>query len=104
VVVPLVRREPDILMFVVADAAPIMRLVTGLLASELRRHAPGVDDARARHAAETLFRLAVSFALMPASTLPLDDDEAARAALHDLFDPFLGSVLDTASVPARERR
>ncbi len=91
--VPLARREPDLLMFVIEDSAPIMQLVTGLLVAELRRHAAVLDEDRARHAAETLFRLAVSFVLMPSSTLPFDDDAAARSALHHLFDPFLRSLL-----------
>jgi len=93
--VPLMRREPDLLMFVVGDAAPIMQLVTGLLVAELRRHTGVADEDRARHGAEILFRLAVSFVLMPSSTLPLADEAAARTALHQLFDPFLASALGT---------
>ena len=91
-IVPLVRSEPDLLMFVLGDAGPIMELVTGLLVTELRRQVPHVDVERARHGAETVFRLAISFALLPASTLPLDDDEAARRTLHELFDPLLNGV------------
>lgn len=112
---PLLRSEPDLLLFLVTDAGPILDMVTGLMVQQLRRLAAGsgigsgigsdtnadtpndtpadIDAQQARHGAEVVFRLTVSFVLMPETTLPLDDPVAGRAALHALFDPLLREVL-----------
>lgn len=87
----LLRSEPDLLMFLIEDAGPATELVTTILVGQLVKI---TGDARidldlARHGAEVLFRLAVSFVLMPTSTIPLNDDGASRAILHSLFDPLL---------------
>ena len=97
-VVALLRSEPDLLMLLISDAGPVLDLVTGLMAAQLRtavQRAGGqdVDLGAARHGAEIVFRLAVSFVLMPSSTLPFDDPVAASAAVHDLFDPLLAPLL-----------
>ena len=90
---PLLRSEPDLLMFLVTDAGPVLELVTGLMMHQLRNVASAseidIDTQRARHGAEIVFRLAVSFVLMPETTLPLDDPAAARDLLHGFFDPIL---------------
>ncbi|MHB1138248.1 MAG: TetR/AcrR family transcriptional regulator [Microthrixaceae bacterium] len=97
-VVSLLRSEPDLLMFLISDAGPVLDLVTGLMAEQLRisvRRAGGgeIDLVAARHGAEIVFRLAVSFVLMPSSSLPLLDRDAASAAVHQLFDPLLAPFL-----------
>jgi AcrR family transcriptional regulator len=101
-IVPLLRTEPDLLMFLVSDAGPALELVTGLMVAQLLATspiAPAIDPEAARHGAEVVFRLAVSFLLMPDSTLPLDDPAAARRTLHGLFDP----LLDQLTAPADRR-
>lgn len=98
-IVPLLRTEPDLLMFLISDSGPALQLITGLMVSQLESSIGSavssggdpvaIDLAQARHGAEIVFRLAVSFLLMPDSTLPLDDPTAARVTLHGLFDPLL---------------
>lgn len=90
----LVRSEPDLLLFLVDDAAPAIELVTTNLLSQLVKAtgSANIDVDLARHGAEILFRLAVSFVLMPSSTIPLNDDGASRAILHSLFDPLLEGI------------
>ena len=97
--VSLLRSEPDLLMFLISDAGPVLELVTGLMANQLRtsleRTGGGeIDLVAARHGAEIVFRLAVSFVLMPDTTLPLSDPDAARATVHALFDPLLAPLVD----------
>jgi TetR/AcrR family transcriptional repressor of uid operon len=91
---PLLRSEPDLLMFLVTDAGPVLDMVTGLMVAQLQSVASGteIDSQRARHGAEIVFRLTVSFVLMPETTLPLDEPVAARESLHALFDPLLREV------------
>ena len=91
---PLLRSEPDLLMFLVTDAGPVLDMVTGLMVAQLQSVASDsrVDTQRARHGAEIVFRLTVSFVLMPETTLPLDEPAAARDSLHGLFDPLLRQV------------
>lgn len=93
---PLLRSEPDLLMFLVTDAGPVLELVTGLMMHQLRNVASAseidIDTQRARHGAEIVFRLAVSFVLMPETTLPLDDPAAAQDLLHGFLDPMLHEV------------
>ncbi|MEI2639181.1 MAG: TetR/AcrR family transcriptional regulator [Microthrixaceae bacterium] len=93
-----IRSEPDLTIFLLKDSYPAIDLVTGVLVGLLVEATgsglngpPGgtVDPEKARHAAEIVFRLAISFVLVPTSTLPLDDRDAARKALHTIFDPLL---------------
>jgi AcrR family transcriptional regulator len=97
---PLLRSEPDLLMFLVADSGPVLELVTSLMVFHLQAAvAPRkVDADAARHGAEVVFRLAVSFVLMPDSTLPFDDPADARTALHALLDPLLAGLLAPQAV------
>jgi len=92
---PLLRTEPDLLMFLVADSGPVLELVTSLMVVHLQAAvAPqAVDTDAARHGAEVVFRLAVSFVLMPDTTLPLGEPDRARASLHALLDPMLAELL-----------
>ncbi len=87
----LIRSEPDLLLFLVQDAGPAIELVTSNLVAQLVKATGGanIDPDLARHGAEVLFRLAVSFVLMPSSTIPLDDEVVSRKILHSLFDPLL---------------
>lgn len=107
-IVPLLRTEPDLLMFLVSDAGPALELVTGLMVAQLLATSPDggveIDPEQARHGAEIVFRLAVSFVLMPDSTLPLDDPAAARVALHGLFDPLLTPLTSGARTHAGATR
>jgi len=96
-VIRLVRQEPELLRLVTVDGGPLIVLATDLLVAAAVEEAARTDDPdavrpdgeEARHLAEVLIRLATSLALAPQSTLPLDDDTAARAALHRLLDPLL---------------
>lgn len=86
---PLVRSEPELMRLVTVEAGPLVQVAVEALVAEHRR-ATGVEPTdRVRHTAELLVRVASSLVLAPESTLPLHDDEAARAALHALLDPLL---------------
>lgn len=88
------RSEPDLLAFLIEDSYPAIQLVTGLMVDQLLRstEASSVDTTGARHVAEVVFRLAVSFVSMPGTTLPLADGDAARKALHSIFDPLVEAI------------
>ncbi len=90
----LIRSEPDLLLLLVDDGVPAVEMVTQILVTQLvsLMGAQAVDVERATHGAEVLFRLGISFVLMPGSTLPLQDDNEARLALHAVFDPLLRGV------------
>lgn len=86
------RSEPDLMVFLMRNAYPATEAVTTLMIGELLRSTKdpaSVDIGMARHVAEVVFRLAVSFVSVPGTTLPLDDREAARAALYSIFHPLL---------------
>jgi AcrR family transcriptional regulator len=91
---PLLRRltrdEPGALLaelraglFDVARAATAARLRAAQRAGEL-------GDVDADHAAELLVRLALSFALLPDTGLPLGDDRRLRALARDMVAPVVG--------------
>lgn len=86
------RSEPDLMIFLMENAYPAAEAVTTLMIGELLRSTKDpttVDLELARYVAEIVFRLAVSFVSVPGTTLPLDDREAARAALYSIFHPLL---------------
>lgn len=86
-----VRSEPDLLVFLGEESTAAVTLVTSVMVTQLLAASDPaqVDQETARHVAEVVFRLAVSFVSLPGSTLPLDDPEQARRALHKLFDPLV---------------
>jgi len=98
--VRLARSEPELLGLIVTDSGPMMDLATTVMVGHLERlHGVGRSPAevtRARAVAEILIRLALSFALMPGSSLPLDDDAASRRLLHGILDPVLAPPIHTA--------
>lgn len=87
--VPLVRSEPELLRLVTAEAGPLVQVAVTFLVEEGARASGRPTTDEARHVAELLVRLAFSLAVAPASSLPLDEDGAARVALHTLLDPLL---------------
>lgn len=89
---PLLCDEPDLLRLVTVEAGPLITTAAAFLVEEHQRLTGEVPDAHARHTAELLVRLATSLLLTPESSIPLEDDDAARAALHALFDPLLTSA------------
>lgn len=90
-ILDMIRSEPDLLLFLVEDGVPAIEIVTQIMVGQLVSAvgADTVDLERATYGAEVLFRLGMSFVLMPGSTLPLDDEDEARLALHTIFDPLL---------------
>lgn len=85
----LVRREPELLRLVTVDAGPLVLMASELLLDvDERMNGRRRTDA-SRHTAEVLVRLATSLVIAPESSLPLDDEDAARRALHALLDPLL---------------
>lgn len=86
---PLVRSEPELLRLVTVEAGPLVQVAVELLVEEDARATGRPPTAGARHAAELLVRFASSLALAPETSLPLDDDDGARRALHALLDPLL---------------
>lgn len=88
----LVRSEPELLALLTIDGGPVVAAARDFLVA-----AYGADDDHITHGhiamvAEMLVRLAISLVLTPETALPLDDDEAARAALHRLLDPLLAPL------------
>ena len=80
---PLRPHEPETALEALnADGGAIFALSRGFTAGLLREaQARGeVGALDADHAAELLVRLGVSFVLIPATALPLDDEEAARGS------------------------
>lgn len=88
------RHEPEAALTALnADGAAILSMSREFVASRLReakgrRELPeGVD---AEHVAELVVRLALSFLLMPQSSLPLDDPEEVAETARTLIAPMLG--------------
>lgn len=90
--VSLLRSEPDLTTMLLHQSGPLMELAVAFLVHELDNEIGPVDREQARHGAEVLMRLAISFALMPETTLPLDDTEACERTLHNIFDPLLAQI------------
>ncbi|MFN8052128.1 MAG: TetR family transcriptional regulator [Acidimicrobiales bacterium] len=88
----LVRAEPELLALLTIDGGPVVDAARDFLVAAYRAGRPGASDEQLTDAAvvaEVLVRLAISLVLTPATVIPLDDDEAARTALHRLLDPVL---------------
>lgn len=87
--VELVRTEPELLRLVTVGSGPLIGVAVSFLVEEGERSHGRMPTDRDRHTAEMLIRFGVSLLLSPQGTLPLDDPDAARAALHTLLDPLL---------------
>jgi AcrR family transcriptional regulator len=85
----LAHDEPELLRMVTTEGGPVIAAGRDYLVAELRRTTGRRVDRRAAPVAEVLVRLAISFSLAPESVVPLHDEKASRAALHDLLDPLL---------------
>lgn len=93
----LVRAEPELLQLLTIDAGPVVAaargfLVSAYVATRSATGAPAVDAAdldQVAMFAEVLVRLAISLVLTPQTVIPLDDDDATRAALHRMLDPVI---------------
>jgi AcrR family transcriptional regulator len=88
------RYEPETALEALnADGAAIFAMsrafTAGLLTDARRRGELG--DLDPDQAAEVLVRLGVSFVLIPATVLPLDDEEQVRDVARHLIAPILGA-------------
>jgi TetR/AcrR family transcriptional regulator, repressor for uid operon len=87
------RHEPETALAALnADGAAIFAMSRAFTAGLLREaQARGeVGDLDADQAAELLVRLGVSFVLIPATVLPLDDEARVREVARSLIAPILG--------------
>lgn len=87
----LARTEPELLALLTVDGAAVLDAGRHYLVSLYE----AIFDDRPAHlelTLETLLRLALSFTLTPSATLPIDDIERCRDALHHLLDPLLASL------------
>lgn len=91
-----VRSEPELMMFLVEDSYPAIELVTEVMVAQLLQSAdePATDLALARNVAEVIFRLAISFVLIPGSTFPFSDPKQARQSLHSILGPLLATTIE----------
>jgi len=91
----LARHEPEAALSALnADNGAILVMGREFVAARLRDAQARGDlsaDIDASHAAELLVRLGFSFLLMPESSLPLDDPEAAAETARTLIAPILGA-------------
>ena len=88
--VALVRTEPELVRLVTVGSGPLIDVAVSFLVEEGERSHGRMPTERDRHTAELLVRFGVSLLLTPQGTLPLDDPDASRAALHALLDPLVG--------------
>lgn len=88
---PLLLSEPELQRLLTVEAGPLVRVAVDVLVEEDHRLRGRAPSDRSRWGAELLVRFTSSLALAPETTLPLDDDEAARRALHALLDPLLAA-------------
>lgn len=89
-----VRAEPELVHLITVDSGPLVQVAVASLVEEGARASGRPPTDEARHVCELLVRLATSLVLSPESSLPLDDDEAAVSALHELLDPLLARFSD----------
>jgi AcrR family transcriptional regulator len=75
-----------------ADGAAIFALARGFTAGLIReaQERGEIGDVDPEQAAELLVRIGVSFVLIPATVLALDDESAARDVARRLIAPILG--------------
>ncbi len=93
---PLVRRlsqlEPQVLLEALNDPAdPGAELIRGFIAARIRegQRSGELRDLDPDAAAELLFRIGVSFLLMPASVIAIDDEQEARALARTMIAPIV---------------
>jgi AcrR family transcriptional regulator len=93
---PLVRRlsqlEPQVLLEALNDPAdPGAELIRGFIATRIRegQRSGELRDLDPDAAAELLFRIGVSFLLMPASVIAIDDEQEARALARTMIAPIV---------------
>ncbi len=93
----LARVEPEALLFeLTRNDSEVFRLVREFLISQLRRAQESIPPTHSTEpiagdpavVAELGVRLGASFVLMPDSVLPLDDEQATRAAVRALVRPL----------------
>ena len=89
------RHEPQTALVALnADDGAIVAMGREFVAARIRDAQaegelnPGIDPA---HAAELIVRLGFSFLLLPESSLPLDDPDAAAETARKLIAPILGA-------------
>jgi AcrR family transcriptional regulator len=90
----LARLEPEtVLSALTEDGGALFGLAREYLANRLRQsqRAGVLGPIEVEVAAELLVRLALSFVLIPESTLPLDDDERVREIAERLVAPILSA-------------
>jgi AcrR family transcriptional regulator len=79
------------------SAAPVVALARAALVeryqSLISTRLTADEAAEAELVAEALVRLGLSFLLVPDSLIDLDDESAARQALHRLLEPLLAGVV-----------
>ncbi len=90
------RHEPEAALAALnADEGAIVAMGREFVAARLAEaQARGELDPEleAGHAAELLVRLGFSFLLMPESSIPVDDPDAAARVARDLIAPILGAA------------
>ncbi|MGH2950741.1 MAG: TetR/AcrR family transcriptional regulator, partial [Solirubrobacterales bacterium] len=88
----LARFEPAALLEVLNSAQDAtLELVRGFLAEEVRRgqRLGALREGDPEAAAELLFRIGLSFVLMPRSVIAIDDDDTARELARTLIAPIV---------------
>jgi AcrR family transcriptional regulator len=88
------RLEPEAILAVLNDPADTtLDLVREFLAREVRagQQAGGVRGGDPEAIAELLFRIGLSFVLMPRGVIAVDDDDGAREVARTLIAPLLVS-------------
>jgi len=88
----LARLEPEsVLGALTEDGGALFGLARAYLAGRLResQRAGVLGEIEVEEAAELLVRLAISFALIPESALPLEDEERVRALARGMLAPIL---------------
>lgn len=90
----LARHEPEAILAVLnADADTTLALVREFLAREVRagQRSGGLRDGDPEAIAELLFRIGLSFLLVPRGAIAVDDDEQARDVARNLIAPLVVS-------------
>jgi len=88
----LARVEPEALLLeLTRDDSAVFKLVLEFLVAEIAAAQAGgeLPNGDPEPLAELALRLGASFVLMPASVLPLEDEDATRAAVRALLTPLV---------------
>ena len=86
------RHEPETALEALnQDGGAIFAISRSFVAERVRdaKRRGLVGDVEPEHVAELLIRIGFSFLLMPATALPVDDDQAMRELAQDLIAPIL---------------